>query len=215
MPSTTVSRRALNNWVSNGDFEYAPTFTAAQTSNNNFIDGTAPGSTSNAAYKWAIFGASGAGPTAQFDSSQSYRGSYSLKLSVPGTGQFIEVHRVRSTSANEARLRMIPILPSTAYVGTYWMKTSVTSGDATNGANVTFLQCDGSGTAVTSSTGTYIKTTTGWTQYTVSFTSHASARLLDIRPTIYAHQGAGNLIIDAWYDDITFGPATALTRTAI
>jgi hypothetical protein len=95
------------------------------------------------------------------------------------------------------------------------MKTSLGSGDATNGARVNFQERNGAGTAVTSNQPTAVKTTTDWTLYTVTFTTNANTRFINPVLQIYGHQGTATLIMDAWFDEVTIKPTTAVTRAAV
>ena len=58
MPRTALTfpkRKTVENLLTNGDFEYAPPFTAATTSATRFIDGTATGSANNySPYIWRL-----------------------------------------------------------------------------------------------------------------------------------------------------------------
>ena len=63
--------------------------------------------------------------------------------------------------------------------------------------------------------GTYVKTTTDWTLYTVTFTTAANTVYLAFDHRVYGHQGAATLIMDAWFDDIYLAPTTNPGRIAI
>lgn len=54
-----------------------------------------------------------------------------------------------------------------------------------------------------------MKTTTTNTHYSYTFTTGANDRFLNISPQIYAHTGAGNLRMNAWFDNITITCSSA------
>src|SRR5438105_3558257 len=68
----------FNNLIPNGNFENAPSFTAATSTQNQFIDGTANGNTSDSTYGWSL-GVFTGSSSAQFDNSTSNCGAYSIK----------------------------------------------------------------------------------------------------------------------------------------
>lgn len=211
----TKTRKGVNgNMVYNGDFEIAPVVNVPQTSGGTFLDGTATGSTNNNVFGWANYLYSGT-RSAQFDTSVSYSGRASLKLSTLAANSGIGVGTNTSAAAN-ARLNNIPILPNTSYTASVRVKTSLVSGSSTTGVRVsaqTFL-----GDMITSVTATDLVTglvtTQDWTQYTATFTTGATARFININCSVTGTNGAATLIMDAWFDDIQLYPTTAITRSA-
>ena len=203
-PSKT--RKTVNgNLVYNGDFEIAPVVNVAQTTaSSNWLDGTSTGSTTNNTFGWRKFNYTGS-QHAYFDSTEKYLGQYSLRLSTLGTGATIGV--TNATQATLDPFTSIPCTPSTAYTLKFWMKTNVVSGSATSGA---FLRIS----AGNVSDSTKVKTTTDWTQYTVTVTTGGAISTISIEARIIGNDGAGTLIMDAWFDDITLTPTTPTTRTA-
>jgi len=200
------------NLVPNGDFEYAPPFTAATTTTSRFIDGTAAGSSSNSLFGW-VFTKSGTA-SAQFDTSTVYSGKSSLKLSTLATASYIEVFMPSNSGIIIGYFgkTAIPVLPSTSYTYSFRMKTNVTSGSA-GGAQISFIDSTGDGTTASRQTNsTAVNTTTDWTLYTGNFTTAATARYLQVNPVLYGHTGAGTLIMDAWIDEIRIVPTTNTTR---
>lgn len=213
MARVSATRRRLNNLLVNGDFEYAPDFTAATTSTGAWVDGTAAGTTVDGdKYGWKVYGVSGG--QAQFDAAQQHSGTTSMKLSTTAVGQYVEVHRCQTNDAAQNRRYLIPVSPSTSYTCTFWMKTNVASGTSNGGAYISAQEYDGGNTLKASNASTMVKTTTDWAQYTITFTTNAATKLVNPRLTVYGHTGTGTLIMDAWFDDIEFGPTTPLTRTA-
>lgn len=209
----TKTRKLVNdNLVYNGDFEIAPVVNVPQTSGGTFLDGTATGSASNNVFGWANYLYSGT-RSAQFDTSVSYSGRASLKLSTLAANSGIGVGTNTSAAAN-ARLNNIPILPNTSYTASVRVKTSLVSGSSTTGVRVfaqTFL-----GDMITSVTSTDLVTglvtTQDWTQYTATFTTGATARFININCSVTGTNGAATLIMDAWFDDIQLYPTTPVTR---
>jgi hypothetical protein len=191
-------RKTLTNLLSNGNFEYAPPFTAATTTTSRWIDGTAGGSgASQAPYTWGLFGAS-LSTSAQFDTAQTKTGQYSLKLST------LSANRICTVAPQIAvTTQGIPsALPSTTYSYSFWMKTNKTSGDSA-GAYIDFLERNGAGNAGTSHLSTQVNTTTDWTYYSGSFTTASTCRFITPKLFVEGNTGTATLIMDAWFDDIT------------
>jgi len=213
--SISKARKEVNpNLVKNGDFEYAPPFVAVQTA-SMWIDGTATGgNTDEKPTPIGWYGSIVNGATCQFDTSTSHSGTKSMKLSTPTTGDYAEIKYRSTYYAGINPENKIICQPNTSYTCTYWMKTEYTSGDSNNGAKVTIIEGDGLGTTGTNTSGTEIKTTTDWTQYTVTFTTASTANSLNLECRIYGHTGDADLIMDAWFDDIVLKPTTPVTRTA-
>ena len=198
--TTGPYRKTVENLVTNGDFEYAPAFTAAQTSMSRWIDGTAAGAATVNDYGVRVIGA--AGVSAQFDSGY-------LKLVVPAN-KWIEAYIGRTGYG--AIPNYIPILPSTSYTVTMRMKTEYISGDAL-GARITVYVSDGAFGGVTSYATSYIKTTTDWTTYSVTFTTGATVRYARVACSTSTDTGAANLSMTAYYDDIVLTKTTPDART--
>ncbi len=191
------------NLVYNGDFEYAPRVNVPQTTGGNWVDGSATGSGSNTLFGYRAFNYLNSF-SAQFDSTVKRSGSYSLKISTTGVNSTIGL----GTSGSGTNPPYITCSPSTSYTVTFWMKTNVVSGDAASGA---FMRLSGGTTADS----TKIRTTTDWTQYTLSVTTSSTANKISIEVRIIGNDGAGTLIMDAWFDDIELRPTTPTTRTAV
>lgn len=209
------SRKAVGgNLVTNGNFEFAPPFTAVTNNNQRWIDGTGAGSTTNDNFGWGIASANLSAP-ARFDSTEHNSGSQSLKISTVATGSFIEVHNNRVDSAAGRLGYAIPCLPNTSYTMTYYMKTNYVSGDSSDGAFMSLGTYDGALAAVSGGNGTKVKTTTGWTQYTITLTTGATVRYLVPKLLVYGHSGTATLIMDAWFDDITLTPTTNEARVGV
>lgn len=216
-PETPTKKRQVagGNLVSNGDFEYAPPFTAAfNSTSNKFNDGTAAGSATNSLFGWAQLSKSGSA-TWQFDASDKNSGLSSLKLSLTATASALTVSNHPSSTAANMAAYAIPVLPNTSYTLRYYMKTTYGSGDSSEGAFVAFQERAADGSGVLQTPGTKIKTTTGWTQYSVSVTTGSATRYVTIQPSIIGTSAAGTLIMDAWFDDITLTPTTPQSRTAV
>lgn len=199
--------------VFNGGFETAPAFTAATTGDNVWVDGSASGSATNDVYGWGV---NKSGTTEMsFDTAEKHSGSYSLKLSTKDVASFIEGHLyIPNLSVEKINHYLIPIKPSTAYRIKVWIKTNYVSGDASTGVRFGVSRFSAtSTTAVGSTTTAGIKTTTDWTEYTLTFTSEATAAFIDLSPQCYGHNGAATLIMDAWFDDVTLEEVTTVAPT--
>jgi WD40 repeat protein len=213
MARVSSTRLSMRNMCINGDFEYAPTFTAATTGSSVFIDGTAGGSTTNNLYKWAMNKAGTV--SAQFDPANSHSGSNSLKIAVASDGGTLEIHRhPQDNIVTSKKSYCISVAPSTAYTCTYWYKAQLDSGSCTNGARLVVLQFSNDGTTIASASGTYINTTVGWTQDTITFTTGATVYGVDLSPRLYNLGGAANARLTAWFDDIMLYTTTPAVRTA-
>lgn len=213
-----TKKRALvgGNLVKNGDFEYAPPFVAATTTTARWIDGTAMGSTTNSLFGWGFRIVSGS-CAAQFDSINKRSENYSLKLSTTATGSRVFVYYNSINGNIDKTLYNIPSKPNTSYTLSYWMKTSLISGSST-GARIGVQKKNVAGITgeeFTNSIG--IATTTDWTYYSFTFTTNVAldTPYLFVVPQIVGQDGAGTLIMDAWFDDITLTPTVNTTRTAV
>lgn len=224
MPRTATSGRVAattrtNNLVYNGDFEIAPSFVAATTGSAVWINGTAAGSAAQISqYGWANVSGGGAGTrSSQFDTTQFHSGTSSIKVSTLAAASNLQIANTLSSSAANLNRFAIKINPNTVYNYSFWMKTVANSGTCNDGANITFSQRNSAGTAVSEPGSTKVKITSDWTQYTGSFTSHASAAYLFLKVQVIGNSGAATLIMDAWFDDIVVWPAAtaraATTRT--
>lgn len=214
MPRTSATRLSLNNLIVNGDFEFAPPFTAPTTTTARFIDGTAAGSTNNNQYNWS-FSKSGSA-SAQFDTSEFFRGTTSLKLSTTAVASYVEVFMPfrNGTTGGYNGITKVPVLPNTSYTLTYRIKTNVISGVG-RGASLAVIGSTAAGADSSSgNSGPEINTTTGWTLYTVTFTTSSTTRFLQLNPRIYGHTPTGTLIMDAWFDEIVLGLTTPVVRQA-
>lgn len=206
---------ANGNLVKNFNFEVAPTFVAATTTANRFIDGTSGGSTSNGTYKWAIAGTVGT-VAAQFDSSVFNQGLSSLKISTTATGSKIDVAQFRTESAANVVSFGIAAKANTSYTYSIAIKTSLVSGSASTGMRMQFIESDANdANKVTNTVVTGVVTTTGWTVYTSSFTTAATTTYIFPYLTIAGNDGAATLIMDAWFDDLYLAPTTNPGRVLI
>lgn len=216
MARTSATRRKLNNLLINGDFEYAPTFVAVQTSNagGRWVDGTAAGSTTTNVYGWGV--SAGGTYELSFATDFAKTGTTSFKISLKAAGASVQVGlgiKGGVSTANTLNYG-IRVLPSTSYTLTAYQKTNLVSGSASTGALLQVVERTGDGvsTAATNST-TGVLATADWTLKTLTFTTAATTRYVIPIMTVTGNDGAGTLILDSWYDDIQFGPTTALARS--
>lgn len=213
-PFYPVRLNVGGNLVYNGDFEiYPKSDNVATTASSRWVDGTASSTSANE--KHAIgWGTTMSGTaSAQIDPTTKYSGSASLKLSTLATGSYVEMREWVGTGALSIyRWALTQVKPSTTYTYSFWMKTNYVSGDATNGAYISFVQANSAGTFGTTTSTTPVKTTQDWTYYTGTITTDATTVFMRVRPQIYGHQGTATLIMDAWFDDITLVETTPVTR---
>jgi len=215
MARTTVPspyRKAVGgNLTFNGDLEIAPTGIIPTTTQYRWIDGTAAGSSvATNVYGWGLESLTGTGG-AVFDSATKYSGNYSMKLFTSAVSSTVSVSQKANSTFQTA---ISPVFPSTSYTVTVRVKTNVTSGTATTGAQLRVVELakDTTSTTATNSVTTTIITTQDWTQYTLTFTTSATTRFIKMLCRI-VNDGAATLIGDAWFDDITLTLTTPETRT--
>lgn len=208
---STPRRTVGEAFVLNGDFTTVPTLVAPQTT-TGYIDGTATGSAVPiAGSNWAVFGLNNS-ITAQIDATETYNGKATLKLATTAVNSRVTAQNILSAT-RAGMLQAIPVLPSTAYTCTFWMKTNVTSGDSNDGAHTAFVERDSEGGQVVVNADTPVKATQDWTLHTISFTTNSATRFLTIRPHVTGNTGTATLIMDAWFADFRVS-STALLRTA-
>ena len=104
------------------------------------------------------------------------------------------------------------LLPSTAYTITFMMKTNKVSGGG-RGAFLRHTQYSGDKTGGTGTDSTYINTTTGWTSYSISFTTASTARFGQIKLYAWGQDSTADLLINAWFDNIVLTKTTPDART--
>lgn len=198
----------LGNLVKNPGFETAPTFVAAQTSKGTWNDGTAAGSATDSTTRWGYNSTNSVGSGAiQFDSSRVNKGSYSLKVSTTATGATAVASNMLNTSVAQLSFT-IPIEPSTTYFYSFVMETNYVSGDSADGACLQLKERNAAATTIQTTQSAKVKTTSGRTLYTGTFTTQAGVQYLDIEPSVIGATGAATLIMDAWFDDIYFQKAS-------
>ena len=207
----TKKRQAVGgNMIYNGDFEFAPPFVAATSTSDRIIDGTAAGSTTNTLFgSWIYTTYAGTGE-AQFDSTVKYSGNNSIKLvSVNARNGISLVNPTTNPIPADLRPRLIRIEPSTSYTISLYIKTLGVDG---GNALVRVVEVNGSGVPGTATNVGFATGTTDWTLKTVTFTSTATARYLNIWvKSIDAGTTNGSI----WVDNITLTKTTPETRTAI
>src|SRR5882672_4340678 len=130
--NVTAHENAGQNLIFNGDFESAPSFTAATTTTARWIDGTAAGSTTADTWGWAMNNHTGTSQI-QFDSSVSHAGANSLKLSTLATASRADAGIATAVNAANIAKYGIPALASTTYTVSFFQQTTVSSGSSTSG----------------------------------------------------------------------------------
>ena len=194
------------NLVYNGDFSYAPPFTAATNTQYRSINGTAGGSnTPENLFGWGISSITGT-CSAQYDNG-------AMKLSTTATSSKIDVKYLANASY---KFPFLPMLPNTSYTLTARIKTNLISGSATTGARLQVLGLNGGMTA--SNTYTVVNglvSTKEWTDYSLTFTTSASVRFFDIVMSVVGNDGAATLIMDAWFSNIELRPTSNIVRNVV
>lgn len=208
----TKARVLIGNLVYNGDFEHAPQTSVLTTTSFRWIDGTSDGSNiSNNVFGWGLT-VSSANSGAMFDSTEKYRGAYSMKLSTGVAGGSVSVDNTPTSAAFFAN--NIVAMPNTEYKVSGYVKKVVVSGSATTGANIRIDAYDSGGNVVqfgmlSSSLGS---TTADWTYFERTFTTNARTRNLILRMQVIGSNGSADLIMDAWFDSLTLWPTASAER---
>ena len=200
-------RKAVTNMIPNGDFRYAPSFTAATTANTVFIDGTASGSTATSSpYRWRTSSVTSA--SAMFDPSVTYNGMPSMKLTtIGGTGTLSVAFGSLSTIESE-KLTLIKVLPNTAYTLTGWCKTS---GVATNAGGITIAEYSPlSVNPVVTTNTSRLSGTNDWTYLSLAVTTSVTTRYVSILLRNNVTGGDS----DAWYADVRLDLTSGSSRSA-
>lgn len=200
-----------DNLVYNGDFEFAPPINVATTITANWIDGTTGGSATNSLFGWATAGLIGTA-SVLFDNSTSNSGNYSLKVSTLAIGSTSQAFLSNSTTVVPPSPPGILALPNTSYTVTFRMKTTANSGSATTGAQMIVSERSGSFVQSQTTSSPGITTTTGWTQYSLSFTTASNTRYITLKLSVTGNDGTATLIMDAFFDDIVLVPTVNVTR---
>jgi hypothetical protein len=204
-----------DNLIYNGNFEYAPPANVDMTSAAvNWIDGTVGGSSTNKLFGWLNY--SGTAGKILFDNTDSHSGLYSLKVSNTVVGSAIQAGNVTNNAGiiNGLGAANVPLIPSTPYTLTFWMKTQLNSGSSATGAGIYVRETSGTGSQIVQSGSIgAITTTTGWTKYTYNFTANAATRYVILKISVEGNNGAATLLMDAWFDDIVLLPTTNIMRS--
>ena len=164
--------------------------------------------------KYFAYASGGGSYSTEFDSAVTRTGRLTLKSSTTATASYSETFFSGGQGYNS--IKGIIVKPSTSYRLVCYMKTNYISGDATNGAAIsyTFSKSDGTSSAG-GATSAYIKTTTDWTKYTLDITTGADTAYIQPFFKIYGHQGTATLIMDAWFDvnSMTLETVSSITNS--
>lgn len=219
-------RQTINNKVKNGYFDTVPPFTAATTSNDRVVDGTAGGSATSVQpsfnkqkYVWKMNTYTTTSPSVQYENG-------GIKV----TGIQCK-ERVNLTNGNriypdlndplDIKNNLIPVLPNTSYTCTVKMKTLVANAvgtPGTYGAMVNIYRHSGTahlGTEFITNTSNSdkIAVTTEWTTYTKTFTTSASTTYVNIYFGIFG-DASNYADMTAWFDDIRLDTTVPSSRTS-
>jgi len=191
------------NLVRNGDFKYAPPFTAATTSTGRYIDGTSGGSLTNSLFGWTLITTAGAAE-ASFDFNEKRSGSCSMKLSNTSAAGSCLVGQGLGTGF-PSKSDLMSLLPNTSYTLTGYIKTN---NAASNSAFVDLRQYDNDGTAGVTTSTNKLTGTNDWTLVSLTVTTSSTTRL----GRIFLRNVVTGNISDAWFADITVKPTTPVAR---
>lgn len=206
-PRSSAVRKSLTpNLVFNGDFSLVPpVLTAGTNATLKWIDGTAAGSSAQAAYGWAVPSGGYAGTAeAAFDPNVKYSGSHSMRLSNLNATGAISVSSFRNVAAKE----LIALAPNTQYRLTFRMKTN---NSVTNGAYLDFRQYNAALSTLATTSSTKLSGTNDWTEVTMLVTTQATTVFGGI---ILRANAAGN-VSDVWFDDIVLKTVTEVARQTV
>ncbi len=197
------ARKQVNgNMVKNGDFEYAPPFTAITTTSARFIDGSAGGSTTNDLFGWYLI--NGAGTFgASFDTSTKFTGTASLKLEATdatGRGRALSAPFESTTTIALINTYGIPAQPSTDYILTAYVKTAGASASSVR-IQALFFTADGAQSG--SSNSSFQGATQDFTLVSLPFTTASTTRFIVIKLDDNTSPGAAH---QAWFDDVKLLP---------
>lgn len=206
--SDRVASTRKNNLLYNGDFEVKPSFVAATNTALRWIDGTAAGSQARRGYGWGIPSAAVTNAEAAFDTAVKNSGTASMRLSILATNGVISVTNYRNAPAAGSPLSETFILsPNTQYTVTGYISTNNV---ITNGAWIDFREYNAAATALITNSTTKFSGTAGFQKVTLTVTTQATT----VFGTFLLRLNAvGNVISDAWFDDITLVP-TVIGRVA-
>lgn len=205
------------NLLRNGSFEIVPSGTIATTAGKRWINGTALGSTTDDTYGWGT-GVMTGNCNAAFDNTIAFIGSYSMRLSTLAAAASATVYNIGIYDSLSMMKSYATQLAVGDFIGfynlSYRMKTSLISGSANTGATAGVTLFTGNGTVAGSSFNASIATTTDWTYYNYRFQLlNGATRFIEVTFKLNGADGAGTLIMDAYFDDIQLKPERLTTRS--
>lgn len=189
-------------FIFNSRFEKLPTFVAATTTNQRWIDGTATGSLTNSSYGWGAPNITSSAAVS-FDTTTTHNGFSSIKLeSLDATG-VSAVSTYRATPNGYAW----PVSPNTTYKLRAWAKCT---NKPAGGVNIALRTLTSTYTTISTNTSNLIGGTTDWTQLEVIYTTEANAAF--VVPLL---RDTAGLIGSAWFTEIELLPVTRMSRTSV
>lgn len=221
------ARKVINgNLVKNGDFEYAPPFTAVTTVTDRWIDGTNNGSTTNNIFGWKLASTS-LSPTVTSISARytNVSGRNSIQVVSVGamrkSGATVTALGVFNTAYTGAtllevdRTNLIPVLPNTTYTLSDDYYTSQIDAGIT--PVVTAVEYDGTLTRIATNTvNGATDVSVDWRSLTGRFTTAATTRYLAISARMQAGGGVdfdnGNATVA--FDNVSLTPVFPEQRLA-
>lgn len=196
-------KRSVNaNMVLNGDFEYAPPFTAITTGGNVWLDGSAAGSATNDLFRWYKINGAGA-YAASFDSTTKYAGNYSIKMEetdATGRGRLLTAPFESGTTAALIAQYGIPASASTDYDVSAYIKTNLANASS---VRIIVLFYTATGTQSGSYMGPFQASTQDFTLATGRFTTASTTAYLVIKLDDNTASGAAHQV---WFDSVSLLP---------
>lgn len=202
-------RRQLvgGNLVINGDMTYyPPTYSTATTTTARYINGAIAGSTTDSLYRYGLTTFVGSG-SAAFDPTTTINSKPSISLTVNASGRATIAYGYRTNGSVSAPHSLIPVLPSTSYTFTYWLKTSDAATNSVCGGWRFYSGDLSAGTETLSST--KLSGTNDWTMVTDTITTASTTRFLLLQAR---HDVAGNAAT-LWWGDVSLTPTTPTVRS--
>lgn len=215
----------LKNAIFNGNFEIAPPFTASTTANDVVVNGTAAGgnagtlgvsvSAEKSKYKWKVNIYTTTNGNVSYDSYDKYSGNYSMRLAGSAIKERVNLtygRRQYPDLSNEFDItqQLVPVFPSKQYTISASVKQTITNESGTAGiygsligifehSPIAYITTNylNNGNAANQSWAT----TMDWTNKSLTFTTNANTRYLNITPYI-AGNATNYADISTWFDDI-------------
>lgn len=199
---TTLAAPSLTNLLTNGDVESAPAFTAATTTADRFINGTAAGSTVDSSHIW--YDRTGTTSAMSFATDKPRSGTYSLKIAVTAAGTYVAGLARFNTGTGAIISNPELVIPVTA--GKTYTFRGYGFFDAGTNVSLRMFSYTGSVAGWTFQSSTFtgntktVTTSGSWQQISSTFVAPASATGIVCFVQFVASASGQN----AWFDDFSF-----------